>query len=513
MNFDLFDCITLVLYFAILLGIGVFFMFRQRNTTDYFLGGRKTPWFAAAISLFCSLFSAVSFLSVPGESYQHGLVLFPRYALFLAAVPVAVVLFVRFFRRLELTTAYEYLERRFNVTVRIIASFLFLTLRCFYVGVILYASALAMKPITGLDIGWGIVVMGVAATVTTTLGGMSSVIWADVFQFIVLLGGILLVLIILAMDAGGLGAIWTCAEQNERTFGFFNDPAYYSFNPYMRAPLFTAMLSALITKLSYSGADQINIQRYLSTRGEKQAVRSLVWGTLIGIPVMWLLFFLGLGLFRYYQAHPQLAPPGMRPDQALPHFIAHQLPPGAGGFLIAAILAASLGALIAVLNSLATCSIADFYVRLVRPQASEPEKLRLAKWLTIFWGILGIFSAGLLMRLYGVQEGRNPLLQVSEVTLNFFGGILLGVFLLGILTRRTNSLGIWIGVGSGLAVTMAVMAPSFFFSLQPGEKQISFLWINIIGCTVTMAVGYAASFFGRPPDPRKIAGMIFWDRK
>ncbi|MBN2580635.1 MAG: sodium/solute symporter [Pirellulales bacterium] len=513
MKFSPLDCVTLVVYFVVLFGIGLFFMSRQHNTEDYFLGGRKTPWFAAAISLFCSLFSAVSFIAVPGEAYEHGLTIFPRFVLFLAAVPVAVVLFVRFFRRLELTTAYEYLERRFNVTVRSIASFLFLVLRCFYLGVVMYASALALKPITGLDIVYGILIMGVAATVTTTLGGMSSVIWADVFQFIVLMGGVLLVLVLLAADAGGLGTMWTYADQHDRTFGIFSDPKFYSFDPFIRATLFSTIFSAFFTKLSYSGADQVNIQRYLSTRGEKQAVRSLVWGTVVGIPVMFLLFLLGLGLFRFYHVHPQLASPDMRPDDALPHFIAHQLPAGTGGVLIAAILAASLGALIAVLNSLATCSITDFYSRLFRPQASEAQKLRLAKRLTVFWGIMGILSAFFLIWIYGAEEGRNSLLNVSEATIGLFGGILLGVFLLGILSRRTNSLGIWIGVGSGLAAALAVMAPYYFFPLPAGEPQLSFLWINIIGCVVTVAVGYVASFLSPPPDPRKITGMTYWDRK
>jgi SSS family transporter len=513
MKFALFDCITLVLYFAVLLGIGLYFMSRQHNTEDYFLGGRKTPWFAAAISLFCSLFSAVSFISVPGEAYNYGLTIFPRFVLFLAAVPIAVILFVRFFRRLELTTAYEYLERRFNVTVRSIASFLFLILRCFYLGVVMYASAMAMKPITGLDIGYGIMIMGVAATATTTMGGMSSVIWADVFQFIVLLGGVLLVLGLLAADAGGLGVLWTYADQHDRTFGILSDPRFYSFDPFLRATLFSTIFSALFTKLSYSGADQVNIQRYLSTRGEKEAVRSLVWGTVVGVPVMFLLFLLGLGLFRFYQTHPELTPAGMKADQALPQFIAHQLPAGTGGILIAAILAASLGALIAVLNSLATCSITDFYVRLLRPQASDAQKLRLAKRLTVFWGVMGMLSAGFLIWIYGAEEGRNSLLQVSEATIGLFGGILLGVFLLGILTRRTTSLGVWIGVGSGLAAALAVMAPYYFFKLPPGQEPLSFLWINIIGCTVTVAVGYAASFFGPPPNPQKIAGMTYWDRK
>jgi solute:Na+ symporter, SSS family len=314
-------------------------------------------------------------------------------------------------------------------------------------------------------------------------------------------------------DAGGLGEIWAFAGEHDRTFGILSDPRFYSFDPFLRITLFSAVFSSLFTKLSYSGADQVNIQRYLSTRGEKEAVRSLIWGTVVGMPVMLLLFLLGLGLFHFYQKHPELAVKGMRGDQALPHFIAHELPSGVGGLLIAAILAASLGALIAVINSLATCSITDFYVRLLRPQASDAQKLRLAKRLSVFWGVMGMVSAGFLIWLYGAEEGRNSLLQVSEVTIGFFGGILLGVFLLGILTRRATARGVWIGIGSGLAIALAVTAPYYFFKLPEGQKPLSFMWINIIGCFATVIVGYAASFFGPPPDPRQIAGMTYWDRK
>ncbi|MCC6126388.1 MAG: sodium/solute symporter [Pirellulales bacterium] len=513
MNISFLDLIVLVAYFFILLGIGYYFMARQRNTTDYFLGGRKTPWFAAAISLFCSLFSAVSFIAAPGYAYTSGMPLYLSYPLFLLALPPAIVLFVRFYRRLELTSAYEYLERRFDVSVRAIASFLFLVLRCFYLGVVLYASALALAPLTGLNIWSGILIMGIVATATAGMGGMSSVIWADVFQFIVLLGGVLLVLGLLMADAGGLGEIWAFAGRHDRTFGILGKSEFYSFNPFVEVTLFPIIFSALFTKLSYSGADQVNIQRYLSTRGEKEAVQSLIWGTVVGMPVLLLLFLLGLGLFYFYQKHPELAKPEMTGDQVLPHFIAHQMPPGTGGLLIAAILAASLGALIAVINSLATCSITDFYVRLLRPLASESQKLRLAKRLTVFWGVMGMVSAGIIIWLFGANEGRNSLLKISQVTIGFFGGILLGVFLLGILTRRTTTLGVWVGVGCGLTIALAVTAPYYFFDRPEGEPQLSFLWINIIGCIVTIVAGYAASFFGPPPDRKKIAGMTYWDQQ
>jgi Na+/proline symporter len=270
--------------------------------------------------------------------------------------------------------------------------------------------------------------------------------------------------------------------------------------------------SAVFTKLSLAGADQISIQRYLSTRNEKDASRSLVWGTALGIPVMFLLYYCGIGLLWFYETHPDRALPGMTGDYALPHYIATELPSGLGGALIAAILAAAMNTVNSGVNSLATCSVTDFYGRVLRPQSTQHRRVAVARALTVVWGVLAIASAALMIWLYGARRGQNPLIFVSEVTLGLFGGILLGIFLLGILSRRATSFGAMTGAVVGLAAALAATAPYYFRELPPGSPRLSFLWINIVGCLVTMVVGYGASYLSPRPSPEQVAENTFWGR-
>jgi SSS family transporter len=512
MGFGLWDYAAMLLYLMAVVGFGVFFMHRQKDTKDYFLGGRRMHWLPIAISLFASIFSPISFVSTPGEGFNHGMMLFTKSVFVLLGVPPAIYLFVRFYRRLSLTTAYEYLERRFDLRIRLLTSFIFLMLRSFYLGVVLYASAVVLKPTTGLDVWVSIVLMSIIATLYTTFGGIKSVIWIEVMQFFIFVGGILLVIgVVVVQYGGGVGEIWSYARQHNHTFGQLASPEFYSLDPFLRVSLLGALVSSVFTKLTLAGADQVSIQRYLSTRNENDAARSLIWGTIVGIPVMFLLFFTGLALYWFYGVYPDRGFEGMAGDQALPHFLAHHLPPGFGGLMTAAILSAAMSTVESGLNSLSTCTVTDFYARLVRPQASDAQKLRLAKICTVFWGLIATLSAGAIVWLYGTQNRNNPLVTISEVTLGFFGGILLGVFFLGILSRRATPRGVLVGVAAGFFAALAVTAPYYFRELPPGQKPLSFFWINIIGCLATTGVGYFASLLSPPPPQTKIDGLTYWN--
>ena len=178
---------------------------------------------------------------------------------------------------------------------------------------------------------------------------------------------------------------------------------------------------------------------------------------------------------------------------------------------MAAILAAVMSTVDSGLNSLSTCTTVDFYSRFASDHLPEARKLAFAKAMTIVWGFLAIASAGLMMWLYGVQRGKNPLVIVSEVTLGLFGGILLGVFLLGVLTRRANSGGVLIGTSVGLAVALGVTAPYYFCDISPDAPRLSFLWINIIGCLTTFFVGLLSSYALPRPSEENLEGLTYWD--
>ncbi|MBN2217778.1 MAG: sodium/solute symporter [Pirellulales bacterium] len=513
MGFSFWDYLVLGAYLAGIVLLGAWFARRQSSTDEYFLGGRRFHWLPVALSMFAALFSATSYVAAPGEGFNHGMMLFLKSVAVLLGVPPAVILFVRFFRRMSLTTAYEYLERRFNLSVRLTASFLFLLLRSFWLGVVLFASAVVLQPATGWPIWVSVILVGLVATVYTTLGGMKSVIWIDAIQFVVLCGGILFILAKLTWGPSqSLVGIWEYGQARDHMFNGLRDANFYSFDPFVRYSLWAIVVSAVFSKLTLAGADQISIQRYLSTRDEKSASRSLIWGTAVGVPVMFLLYFSGIGLLWFYETHPERALPNMTGDYALAHYIATELPPGVGGMLISAILAAALSTVDSGLNSLATCSVADFYGRVIHPEADERRKVAVARCLTVAWGFLAIASAALMICLYGHDRSHNPLIFVSEVTLGLFGGILLGIFLLGILSRRATSFGVLLGALVGLAAALAVTAPYYFRELPPDAPRLSFLWINIVGCLVTVGVGYGASYLSPPPSPKQIAENTFWSR-
>jgi SSS family transporter len=486
-----------------LLGIllmGAYFMLRQESTDEYFLGSHNLHWFPVAISMFASLLSAISYIACPAEAYNHGMTMSLKSIFVVLGIPPAIYLFVRFFRRLSITTAYEYLETRFSPAVRLTTAGLFLMLRSFYLGVVLFASAVVLEPATGWPAWVSVLLVGVISTAYTTMGGISSVIWTDVLQFGVLTGGALVVIgTVMIGNSVGPVEIWNFAEANGHAFNAVTTREFYLFDPFVRLSLWSMVVSAIFTKLAAAGADQVVIQRYLSTRNEKDATRSLVWGTIFGIPVMFLLYFVGLTLFWFYSMHPESALKNMTGDDVLAHYISTELAPGIGGLIMAAILAAVMSTVDSGLNSLATCSTVDFYKRVFRPKANDRQSLLFAKTMTVVWGLVAMGSAALLMLLFGTDNRKNPLISISEVTLGFFGGILLGVFLLGILTRRANTLGVMVGMVVGFFVALGATAPYYFCELPKGSPKLSFFWINIIGCLATFGVGYVVSFLSKPP--------------
>ncbi|MDA3926472.1 MAG: sodium/solute symporter [Kiritimatiellae bacterium] len=494
MGFGTLDYIVMAGYLLAILGMGAYFMRRQESTSEYFLGSRRMHWFPIAISMFASVLSAISYIACPAEAYNHGMTMSLKSVFVILGIPPAIYLFVRFFRGLSITTAYEYLEGRFGVSVRLTTAGLFLILRSFHLGVVLFASAVVLEPATGWPIWFSVLLVGVISTAYTTMGGISSVIWTDVLQFFVLVGGVLIV-IGSVMFANSIDPveIWNFAKEHGHTFNALGDREFYSFNPYVRLSLWGMVISSIFTKLSLAGSDQVVIQRYLSTRNEKDATRSLLWGTVLGAPVMFLLYFAGLALFWFYSVHPDRALPNMLGDHVLPHYISTELAPGVGGMIMAAIIAAVMSTVDSGLNSLATCTTVDFYKRIFKKEADDRQSLRFAKISTIAWGLLSMGSAALLIMLFGAERQQNPLIYISEVTLGFFSGILLGVFLLGVVTRRANSFGVMLGMVAGLIAALSVTAPYYFCELPPDAPRLSFFWINIIGCIATCVVGYFGS--------------------
>jgi SSS family solute:Na+ symporter len=481
-------------YAAAVVGLGALAGRRQRDTGDFFLGGRSLPWPLVGASILATAFSAASLLGGPGEAYQHGLLWLQLQVGDLLAILVVCGIFIPSFRGLELTTAYEYLERRFGAPARTAATLLFHLQVLFRTGVLLYGPALALATITGLDVRVAIVAVGAVAILYTLLGGITAVVWTDALQLVVIMVGVgLCAWVADRMLPDGLhGAMELASREARLRVVDLGQPAAS-----VRS-LAGAILGYGILSLSVAGTNQQPVQRYLSCRSVKAAQRAALMGWGVGFLVTLVTLLVGVLLFAFYRTYPQRLAAGTEADAIFPHFVAHELPAGAAGLLVAAIFAAAMSSLDSALNSLATASVVDVYRRFLVRDADERHYLRAARLLTLGWGLCGIL-AGLYV------AGRGGLLAMAVRYVGYFAGPVLGLFLLGLLTRRTNGAGALLGaVVSFAVVVLMTNAERWFGTAAP----VGGIWTAALGTAVCILVGAAASRLGPPPPPAALQGLV-----
>ncbi|HOF17666.1 MAG TPA: sodium:solute symporter [Phycisphaerae bacterium] len=484
------DWTVLGAYLLAVVAIGSWFSRREKSTDDYFLAGRRIPWWAAGLSIFGTALSAITYMAVPGSAYKGDWVMILASLSPVLVVPIVTGFYIPFFRRLNITTAYEYLQRRFNTPVRLLASTVWILFQFGRMAIVLYLPSLALAAVTGINLYACILLMGVLCTVYTYLGGMEAVIWTDVLQVIVLMGGAVLCLVLIVLKVeGGVGAI---VSQGLAAGKFHTFNATLSWSA---AAVWVIALGGAVNNFSVYTTDQALVQRYLSTRTEKQA-RQAVWtSALAGVPTALLFFSLGTALFVFYEQHPQLLGQIVRDnsDAVLPFFIMQQLPTGVSGLLIAGLFAAAMSSIDSSMNSVSAAVTTDFFRRF-RPRASEHACLLLAKNLTLAIGVVGTAGALLLARC-NIRSQYEFFLMV----LGLFTGGLAGVFALGIFTRRAHGTGALCGAGVSVAVLATLQACK---DLLPVHGML----LGCIGLAVCVVVGYAASLL--LPAPRKdLAGL------
>jgi SSS family transporter len=464
----------LVLYLSALVGMGVYFATRERSTDDYFLGGRRIPWWAAGLSIFGTTLSSISFMAVPAKVYATDWL---YYSIIVAelVVPVIVALFyMPFFRRLNVTSAYEYLERRFNVLARLVGSASFILFQTGRMTIVLFLPALALSAVTGINIYVCIIAIGLLATVYTVLGGIEVVIWTDVLQVVVLLGGALVSLVIISfrVDGGFVGIVELAHDDDKLRW------VQWGWD-YTLPVLWVIIVGGIFQNLVTYSADQAVIQRYLTTKDEKATAHALYLNAAMAVPGSLLFFSLGTALYAFYKTQPQHLSPALVIDQTFPLFIAQQLPPGVMGLVIAAIFAASMSTVDSSLNSISTAVTTDFFRRF-RPQADDRTCLNIARLLTVIFGAMATCAA-LWMAAY--QEHIQSLWDVYIAVLGLLMGSLAGVFALGMFTRRASGAGALVGMVAG-AVGL--------FCIQQYTKTHGFLYAGV-GIVICFAVGYLAS--------------------
>lgn len=470
---------------AYLIGItwfGARFGRGQKGLKDYLLGGRTAPWWAISLSIVSAETSTLTIVGTPALSFAGNMGFLQVVLGYLAArIVIATLLLPHYFRG-ELFTAYELMRRRFGERVRRVTAFVFLVTRALAEGVRVFAIAIVISVVLGTSEIPSILLIVALTLFYTFEGGMTAVIWTDVVQMALYVAGAVLSFVVLldripggwdhvAAVAGPAGKFRIFDFDFAWTRQFFGRP--YTF--------WAGVLGGCFLTTASHGTDQLIVQRLLSARSESESRRALLasWGLVMFQFTLFLL--VGIALFVYHRDTGLPAP--ARLDRIYPEFVWHQLPPGVAGLVIAAILAAAMANLSAALNALASTTVIDFY-RPLAPLRDDAHFLKWARIATVLWGVV-LVGIGILARNWGsvLESG----LSVASITL----GLLLGVFLLGVLTRRVKGNAAIAGVAGGLAAMLYVR---FFTS-------IAFTWWVLIGTAATFLFGYLASLLIHSGEP------------
>jgi SSS family solute:Na+ symporter len=465
------DILVIAFYFLILAWMGYFFSKRQKNTNDYFKGGGRVPWWAAGLSIFGTALSAITFMAIPSKTFSTDWSYFMLNMTIFMVAPLIVFVFIPFYRRMNITTAYEYLERRFNLTVRLIGSLSFILFQVGRMGVVLFLPSIALNVVTGIDIFLCIGLMGIISLIYTMMGGIEAVIWTDVMQVFVLLGGALLslILIILSVDGGFVAIVERAADGHK-----FN---IVDLTLSLRQPtVWVMLLGGIFANITTYGTDQTMVQRYLTTKSEEAAKKSVWTNAILTIPATLIFFFIGTALFAFYQNYPSEMNPTLENNDAIfPWYIASQLPAGISGLLIAGIFAAAMSTLSSSMNSAATAYSTDIHFRF--GWNKKINELKIARIATLLIGLIGIIFA-LMMATMDVKSLWDEFQKILGLVIGSLGG----VFLLGILSKKANS----IGALFGIAVSIVVQV---FVAINQPVHLIVYSATGVISCFVAGFLG------------------------
>jgi solute:Na+ symporter, SSS family len=468
MGLDKLDLAIIAIYLVGITLFGLRFRKRQRSIRDYFLASRDIPWWAISLSIVAAETSTLTIISIPGLAYDTNLAFLQvvmGYAL--GRVVISFVLLPHYFRG-DLYTAYELIERRFGRGLRSLTAGIFLLTRTAAEGVRVYAVSIVVAIALGTGEVWSIAIITILTLIYTFEGGLAAVIWTDVVQTAIYVAGTLVgVFTILHLVPGGWSAIHAAAASAGKLQVFDFTPSLWI--PYT---FWAGVIGGTAFTTASHGTDQLFVQRLLAARGQKQSAAALI-SSGVAILFQFALFLLvGVMLWAYYRVPS--ANFG-KPDRIYPTFIVKQMPHGISGLLIAAILAAAMSNLSAALNSLSSSAILDFYLRL-RPNSDEKKRMSLSRLATFFFALL-LFGLAILS-LHKVGRVVEVGLQIASVAY----GALLGVFLLGVLTKRANQSGAMVGMLFGFGIELCLW-----------RWHVPWTWWVIIGTIVTFAVGYASS--------------------
>ena len=471
------DLSVLVGYLAGTVALGIW-VGRKQSSDEFMSAGRRVPGWAIGLSIVGTYVSSISFLALPGKAFASDWNAFVFSLGLPPAIWIAVRYFVPFHRAAGALSAYEHLERRFGVWARMYAVVCYLLTQVARVGTILYLLALALAPLTGWSIPALVLVAGAASLVYTLYGGLQAVIWTDVVQTVVFVGGAAACLVIILVGTHGPGELFrVAAGAHKFSFGSFGADVGQS-------TFWVVLLYGIFINLQNFGIDQSYVQRYQAARSEREAARSVSMGGWLYLPISAAFLLIGTGLFVFYAVNPVRLPAGLAatPDAVFPRFIASELPAGVGGLVMAAVFAAAQSTISSSINGSATLILCDFYTRSVRPMAGDREKLAVLRASSLVIGVAGVAAALAMMR---IRSALDAWWQLAGI----FSGGMLGLFLLGRMSRAVSGAHARAGVIAGVLVilwmTFSPAWPAGVAWRSPFHPDL----IIVIGTLVVLIVG------------------------
>ena len=499
------DLIVLILGFCVMLYIGWYCAKKNSSSETYFLAGRSMPGWVVGFSVMATIISSMSFLANPGFAFKENWRYLVPSTGYIIATIVAIFLFMPFFRKGHVNSAYEYLEKRFGLWARLYAALAFLLLQIVRIGVILYAASLAVQAMTGWPMALVILAFGVVVAMYTIAGGLEAVIWTDLIQGIALIVGAFICLPVLVNKLpGGFSQIFEVASSADK-FSLGDMALDFKIKGF-----WVMLLTAPFMWMQLMCTDQSMVQRYCAPKTMADSRKSLLMGVFISVPMWLYFFFIGTAVYVFYTVFPEKMAGALEaPEQILPYFILNEVPSGLAGFVLMGLIAAAMSTLDSLINATASTVTTDFYRRIFVKNKTERHYLTAGRWFSVMFAVIMITTALVIH-----YTNTTTLNDIQNYAYSILGGGLLGLFLLGLLTRRIDST----VAACVTVITFMISCLWVFFTGSYAQERYpeicakvpSSFWLGTVSNIFIFIIGLLLSFLLNRKSKKDLSNLTIW---
>lgn len=490
MNFSVLDYTIVIVYLVSVVAFGIISSGKQKNTKDYFLGGKEMKWWAVGLSIVASETSTLTFISIPGLAYKSNMMFLQLVFGYFIGRLLVTVIFIPAYYKGEIETAYDYLGKRFGMTLRKFTSSVFIVTRVLASGVRLFATAIPVHIITGYDYPTSIAIIGVFTLIYTYLGGLKAVVSMDVVQMFIYIGGAIIAMVIVFQYLpNGLDDVIKYSTMNgQNKFEIFSLGSFTTWGEFFASPytFLGAILGGTFLTMASHGTDQLLVQRLLGCKTKRDSQKALMLDASVIVLQFAFFLFLGLCLNAFYQGVPFkeliMKSTGANltsSDEIFPKFIVENLPTGVAGIVIAGVLASAMGTLSSAISSLASSTYLDLFKPFKAKNLDPKKEMFWSRVFTLLWGVVLIGGAMLF------KDSKNPVVELGLSIASFTYGGLLGTFLLGIFFKKTKQADAMAGFIAGILGMVAVIY----------YTKTAYTWYVIIGVIITLVVANISALF------------------